>query len=175
MSEYAALVAIDWVDQKHAVSLYDQSTGKREQTMVKHTPAALQEWALGLRQRFAAQPIAVCLEQSRGPLIYFLLQFDCFALYPINPATLAKYRQAFSTAGSKDDPSDADYLLDLLQHLAHVHAAHSGSTSRASKVPFNISIISSSLAGCSSASGPVSSPSFSPTSNSSARWRPVTS
>ena len=49
MTEYAALVAIDWADQKHAVSLYDQSTGKREQTMVKHTPAALQEWALGLR------------------------------------------------------------------------------------------------------------------------------
>jgi len=37
-------------------------------------------------------------------------------LYPINPATLAKYRQAFSTAHGKDDPSDADYLLDLLEH-----------------------------------------------------------
>jgi transposase len=76
----------------------------------------LQEWALGLRQRFAGAPIAVCLEQSRGPLIYFLLQYDFFILYPINPATLAKYRQAFSTAGGKDDPSDADYLLDLLEH-----------------------------------------------------------
>ena len=116
MSEYAALVAIDWADQKHAISLYEQSTGAREQTIVPHTPAALREWALGLRARFAAQPIAVCLEQSRGPLIYFLLQYDCFILYPINPATLAKYRQAFSTAGGKDDPSDADYLLDLLQH-----------------------------------------------------------
>ncbi len=116
MSEYAALVAIDWADQQHAVSLYDQSTGLREQTIVKHTPQALQEWALGLRQRFAGQPIAVCLEQSRGPLIYALLQYDFFVLFPINPATLAKYRQAFSTAGGKDDPSDADYLLDLLQH-----------------------------------------------------------
>ena len=37
-------------------------------------------------------------------------------LYPINPATLAKYREAFSTAGGKDDPTDADYLLDLLEH-----------------------------------------------------------
>src|SRR5207247_689614 len=50
MSEYAALVAIDWADQKHAVSLYDQSTGKREQTMVKHTPAALQ----GVGSRFTS-------------------------------------------------------------------------------------------------------------------------
>src|SRR5437667_12887331 len=116
MSEYAALVAIDWADQQHAVCLSDPSIGEREQTIVKRTPAAWQAWALGLRQRFAGAPIAVCLEQSRGPLIYALLQYDFFVLYPINPATLAKYRQAFSTARGKDDPSDADYLLDLLEH-----------------------------------------------------------
>src|SRR6184192_4620687 len=116
MSEYGALVSIDWADQQHAVCLLDLSTGAREQTIVKHTPQALQEWALDLRQRFAGQPIAVCLEQSRGPLIYALLKYDFLVLYPINPATLAKYRQAFSPALGKDDPSDADYLLDLLQH-----------------------------------------------------------
>ena len=116
MSEFVALVAIDWADKKHAVSLYDQTTGEREQTIVKHTPAALQEWALGLRSRFGAAPIAVCLEQSRGPLIYALLKYDFFVLFPINPVTLSKYRAAFSPALGKDDPSDADYLLDLLQH-----------------------------------------------------------
>jgi transposase len=116
MENFAALIAIDWADQKHAVSLYDQTTGHREQTMVKHTPEALQEWALSLRTRFQGQPIAVCLEQSRGPLIYALLKYDFFVLYPINPTTLARYRQAFSPALGKDDPSDADYLLDLLQH-----------------------------------------------------------
>ena len=116
MSAYAALVAIDWADKQHAISLYDSTTGQREQTIVKHTPAALQEWALSLRQRFAAQPIAVCLEQSRGPLIYALLQYEFFTLYPINPATLAKYREAFSPSLGKDDPTDADYLLDLLEH-----------------------------------------------------------
>ncbi|HEY3038737.1 MAG TPA: IS110 family transposase [Pyrinomonadaceae bacterium] len=116
MSEYAALVAIDWADKQHAICLYDQTTGQREQTTVKHTPQALQEWALSLQQRFSGKPIAVCLEQSRGPLIYALLQCDFFTLYPINPATLAKYREAFSPSLGKDDPTDADYLLDLLQH-----------------------------------------------------------
>jgi transposase len=116
MEAYAALIAIDWADQKHDICLCDQTSGKREQTIVKHTPAALQEWALGLRQRFGGRPLAVCLEQSRGPLIYALLQYDFLVLYPINPATLAKYRQAFSTALGKDDPTDADYLLDLLEH-----------------------------------------------------------
>jgi Transposase len=116
MEEYAALIAIDWADKQHAVSLLDVASGKREQLLLKHTPATLQEWALSLRTRFAAKPIAVALEQARGPLIYALLQYDFLLLYPINPATLAKYRQAFSTALGKDDPSDADYLLDLLEH-----------------------------------------------------------
>jgi transposase len=116
MSEFAALVAIDWADKKHAVCIFDPASGQREQTIIKHTPAALQEWALSLRSRFPAGPIAVCLEQSRGPLIYALLKYDFLVLFPINPKTLAKYREAFSPAQGKDDPSDADYLLDLLQH-----------------------------------------------------------
>jgi transposase len=116
MENFAALIAIDWADKKHAVSLYDETAGGREQTIIKHTPEALNDWAIALRTRFQGQPIAVCLEQSRGPLIYALLKYDFFVLYPINPVTLAKYRQAFSPALGKDDPSDADYLLDLLQH-----------------------------------------------------------
>jgi len=116
METYAALIAIDWADRQHAVCLYDQRTGKREESVVKQTPESLQQWVLSLRARFAGQPLAVCTEQSRGPLIYALLQYDFLVLYPVNPATLAKYRQAFSPALGKDDPSDADYLLDLLQH-----------------------------------------------------------
>ena len=115
METYAALIAIDWADRQHAVCLYDQTTDRREQCVVKQTPESLQAWVLGLRERFAGQRLAVCTEQSRGPLIYALLQYDFLVLYPVNPATLAKYRQAFSPALGKDDPSDADYLLDLLQ------------------------------------------------------------
>ena len=116
METYAALIAIDWADRQHAVCLYDQSTGQREQCTVKQTPECLQAWVSSLRSRFGEQKLAICTEQSRGPLIYALLQYDFLVLYPINPTTLAKYRQAFSPSFGKDDPSDADYLLDLLQH-----------------------------------------------------------
>ena len=116
MESYAALIIIDWADRQHAVCLYDQTTGQREQFTLKHTPESLQAWVLSLRARFPGQQLAVCTEQSRGPLIYALLQYDFLRLYPINPATLAKYRQAFSPSLGKDDPSDAEYLLDLLQH-----------------------------------------------------------
>lgn len=116
METYAALIAIDWADRQHAVCLYNQSTGQREQFTLKQTPECLQAWVASLRTRFAGQKLAICTEQSRGPLIYALLQYDFLVLYPINPTTLAKYRQAFSPSMGKDDPSDADYLLDLLQH-----------------------------------------------------------
>jgi hypothetical protein len=37
--------------------------------------------------------------------------YDCFVLYPINPKALARYREAFSTSGAKDDPRDSALLL----------------------------------------------------------------
>jgi transposase len=116
MEQFAAFVAIDWSDAKHELCLLDVATGKKEAGIRKHTPEELAAWATALRTRFAGQPMAVCLEPSRGPLIYALLKYDFLVLYPINPATLAKYREAFSPRRAKDEPRDADYLLAWLRH-----------------------------------------------------------
>ena len=66
MEKFAALIAIDWADRQHAVTLYNEGTGACERTVVKHTPEALNDWVLSLRRRFGGQPLAVCLEQSRA-------------------------------------------------------------------------------------------------------------
>ena len=116
MEQFAAFVAIDWSDAKHDICLLDVATGKKAAGILKHPPEELEAWATALRTRFAGQPMAVCLEQSRGPLIYALLKYDFLVLYPINPATLAQYREAFSPSRAKDDPRDADYILELLLH-----------------------------------------------------------
>jgi len=116
MEHFAAYLGIDWSDQKHDLCLVDLATGKREQLIINHTPEALDEWVTKLRTRFAGQKIAVGLEQSRGPLIFALLKYDLLVLYPINPTTLAKYREAFSPSRAKDDPQDAEYLVELLIH-----------------------------------------------------------
>ena len=113
---FAALIGIDWSDTKHDVCLVDTATGSLEPSVIKHTPESLDAWARGLRQRFGGAPIAVCLEQSRGPLIDALLKYDILVLYPINPKTLAKFREAFSPSRAKDDPTDAEYLVELLVH-----------------------------------------------------------
>jgi transposase len=116
MSEYAAFVGFDWADKKHDICLVDAATGKKEFSVIKHTPQALQEWASCLRQRFQGRKVAVALEQSRGPLIFALMKYDFLVLYPLNPSTLARYREAFSPSRAKDDPRDAEYAVELLIH-----------------------------------------------------------
>ena len=117
MSEYAAFVGFDWADSKHDICLVDAASGKKDFSVLKHTPRALQEWAASVRTRFGDRKVAVCLEQSRGPLIFALLKYDFLVLYPINPSTLARYREAFSPSRAKDDPRDAEYAAELIMHL----------------------------------------------------------
>jgi transposase len=123
MGEYAALIGIDWADQKHDICLIDLSCGKREAAVLRHSPQSLDEWARSLQLRFAGQQVAVCLEQSRGPLIYALMKYDFLTLYPVNPSTLSRYREAFSPSRHKDDSTDAAYLAELLcSHRDHLRA-----------------------------------------------------
>jgi hypothetical protein len=112
---YAALVAIDWADQAHQYALCSQQNKPREEGKIEHTPEALTEWVLELRKCFPNGSIAICLEQSRGALVYFLMRFDFIVLYLINPLTLKKFREALYPSGPKDDPRDTDLLLDLLE------------------------------------------------------------
>src|SRR5260370_42145953 len=73
------------------------------------------EWANTLYRRFGG-PVAVALELSKGPIVAALQKYEFLVLFPINPATLAKYREAFQPSGAKDDPGDAELALDLLLH-----------------------------------------------------------
>jgi len=115
-THFAALIGIDWSDTKHDICLVDTETGVQELSVIKHTPEELNEWARSLRARFGGVKVAVCLEQSRGPLIYALLKYDFLTLYPVNPRTLARFREAFTPSRAKDDPQDAEYLVELLIH-----------------------------------------------------------
>jgi transposase len=43
-----------------------------------------------------------------------LRKYDFLVLFPINPLTLARYREAFTPSRAKDDPTDAALQLELL-------------------------------------------------------------
>ena len=66
-----------------------------------------------MQQRFDG-PIAVALELAKGPLVSALQRYDFFVVFPVNPAMLAKYREAFKPSRAKDDPSDAELAVDLV-------------------------------------------------------------
>lgn len=112
--EYAAFIGIDWGDKKHDVCLKAADSDKQEFSVLEHSPEALNSWAQELRQRFKGRPVAVCLETQRGPIVSALLEHDIFVLFPVNPQSLARYRQAWSPSGAKDDPTDAQLALDVL-------------------------------------------------------------
>jgi len=114
--DFAALIGLDWASQQHALALYDCATGKRENSTLEHAPEAIAQWAHGLEQRFGGRKIALCLEQAKGALINALLEYSFLVLYPINPATAARYRQAFKTSRAKDDPTDAQVCLEIVLH-----------------------------------------------------------
>lgn len=120
--QFAAFVGFDWADQKHAGALSPDG-GRIEIFELHQTPEAMDQWATKLRQRFGGQPIAVCLEQAKGALIYALMKYDFFVLYPVNPKQSKRFREAMAPSGAKSDPADARWILDLLlKHRDRLHA-----------------------------------------------------
>jgi transposase len=118
---FAAYVGLDWGDRQHAVCL--AAGGQRVTTDLAQEVEDIQAWAADLRTRFGGRPIAVCLEQARGALVYALLKYEFLVLFPINPKQLASYRSAFVPCGPKDDPTDAELLcLFVEQHHTRLRA-----------------------------------------------------
>lgn len=112
-SVYTAFIGIDWADTKHDVCVQAANQDAREFSVIPHKVEDIEEWAQSLYFQFGG-PMAVAVELSKGPIVYALQKFDFFVIFPINPLTLAKYREAFSPSRAKDDPTDAELALDIL-------------------------------------------------------------
>jgi transposase len=121
-SEIGLWIGMDWADQKHQFCLQQSGSSRIEEGEIAQKPEALQEWMNRLRERAGGCWVAIAVEQSRGALIYALMDYDFVLIYPINPKSLARYREVFYPSGGKDDPRDADLALDyLLKHRDRLH------------------------------------------------------
>jgi hypothetical protein len=56
------------------------------------------DWVAQLRGRFGGRPVAICLEQTRGPLVYALMKYEFLVLYPIAPRRLARYADGWESS-----------------------------------------------------------------------------
>lgn len=116
--QFAAFIAIDWADEKHAFRLQAAGQKQKEAGTLEQKPELIGVWLATLRERFGGHPIAVAVEQSRGALIHALLSYDFLVIFPIHPTTVARFREAFKFSGAKSDPLDTDQILEILvKHL----------------------------------------------------------
>jgi transposase len=98
---------IDWADQHHDVVVIDDAGHQMGALRVSHTKEGLSEltrFLLALAK--APEQMACIVETNQGLLIAALLEVG-FPVYPVNPKTVDRRRNA---AGAKTDQIDA-YLL----------------------------------------------------------------
>ena len=108
------VIGLDRSDRKADLHLINTTTGETLSETLASSPENLRQWLLDFRQKHPKAKVGICLEQPAGHLIPFLETYDWITLYPINPISLQKYREAFVTSRAKDDDKDALFLADLL-------------------------------------------------------------
>jgi transposase len=116
---FAALIGLDWGDASHAVAMTTGDGAPVAEDTLVHSAEEMHAWVQALESRFGGRPVALAVETSKGPLIHVFGDVPWLVIYPIHPATSARYRKAFTPSGAKDDQPDARVLLDLLMHHRH--------------------------------------------------------
>ena len=106
-------IGIDWADQKHDCYVIDRD-GKGFHREIAHSPEEIDAWVSEMLNLAGGKPLAIMLEQSRGPLVHALMFRENVLLYPVNPKQLVRYRESYP-GGGKDDPTDARYLARMLR------------------------------------------------------------
>ena len=112
--DYAAWIGLDWGSYKHALCLQPADSRELEHYILEQKPEALHGWFMNLLARFGDRTMAIAIEQTRGAVIHFLLGLESVHIFPIHPKSLKNYRDAIQPSGAKDDPTDAELLLQFL-------------------------------------------------------------
>ena len=114
-SDFAVLIGIDWADQKHDICELSPKDKKHKYSVISSKPQSIHDWAMDIKRRYPDKPVAVACELKKGPLIYALNKYKHIVIFPINPASVCKYRKAFAQSGAKDDPTDALIQAEMLE------------------------------------------------------------
>lgn len=75
LSNYTAIIGVDWADKKHDVCIHAIATGKQELLQIPHRSEKIDEWARALHRQYGG-PMAIVLELSKGPIVAALQKYD---------------------------------------------------------------------------------------------------
>ncbi len=93
---------IDWADEHHEVVVIDAQGQRVSSCRVSHTPDGLAQLTTFLHQTVAEasapQELACLIETTHGLLITALLDAG-FAVYPVNPKTVDRWRKPSGAGG----------------------------------------------------------------------------
>ncbi|HEX3962885.1 MAG TPA: IS110 family transposase [Trebonia sp.] len=116
------LCGIDWAEDHHDVALVD--AGGQVLARLRITDDAVGLTALpGLLAAHGdsqQDPVPAAIETPRG-LLVACLRATGRPVYPVNPMSVARYRDRHSVAGRKSDKGDSAVLANVLRTDLHAH------------------------------------------------------
>jgi transposase len=117
-----AFCGIDWAEDHHDIALVDRDGTLLARARISDDPAGLARLLDLLAEHgdSAEDPVPVAIETPRG-LLVACLRAAGRKVCPVNPMSVARYRDRHSVAGRKSDHGDAVVLANILRTDLHAH------------------------------------------------------
>ncbi|HEV2258789.1 MAG TPA: IS110 family transposase [Streptosporangiaceae bacterium] len=113
---------IDWAEDHHDVALVDRDGQLLARQRISDDAAGLARLLELLAEHgdTPEDPVPVAIETPRG-LLVACLRATGRQVYPVNPMSVARYRDRHSVAGRKSDKGDSAILAHVLRTDRHAH------------------------------------------------------
>src|SRR5436190_19689776 len=127
---------IDWAEDHHDIALADRDGKLLARRRISDDAAGLAQLLALLAEHGDSpeDPIPVAIETPRG-LLVACLRAAGRQVYPINPMSVARYRDRHSVAGRKSDKGDAAVLAHVLRTDLHAHRPLPAGSELAQAIP----------------------------------------
>jgi transposase len=118
-------VGDDWAEDRHDVEIVDEDGRRRARRRLPEGLAGIsqlhaliagllpEQWA-DLPAGEAARRVKVGIETERGSWVAALVAAG-YEVFPVNPMSVARYRERHSTSGAKSDAADAHLLAEIVR------------------------------------------------------------
>ncbi len=114
-TDVAVYVGVDWAGEHHDVFVTNERSEKLGAFRIAHSIEGIDLLTKRLRELgVAPAAVQIAIERPDGLLVAALVE-QGYAVYPINPKAVDRYRDRHHTSGAKDDARDAQALADILR------------------------------------------------------------